>query len=70
MAVASIRITHTVLDESRQKKPGFLPNLLAATKYFPKKPGFWLPVRPKLIYCDASGCSDRKLSIALSKPNQ
>lgn len=24
----------------RRKKPGFLPNLLAATKYFCKKPGF------------------------------
>ena len=52
------------------KETGFLPIVLAATKYFAKKSGFSLLVRPKLIYCDASGCVDRKLSIALSKPNQ
>ncbi|MGB8689725.1 MAG: hypothetical protein WCD53_20630 [Microcoleus sp.] len=28
------------------QKPGFLPNLRAATKYFRKKPGFSAPMRP------------------------
>ncbi|WP_373536022.1 hypothetical protein [Microcoleus sp.] len=27
------------------KETGFLPNLSVTTKYFPKKPGFWAPMR-------------------------
>ncbi len=30
------------------KETGFLPNLRATTKYFPKKPGFWAPMRSPL----------------------
>ncbi len=33
------------LGHTPTKKPGFLPNLWAATKYFRKKPGFWAPMR-------------------------
>ena len=58
------------LGISDQRNRVFYSIVLARMKYFAKKPGFSLLVRPKLIYCDASGCVDRKLSIALSKPNQ
>ena len=30
------------------KETGFLPNLSVTTKYFPKKPGFWAPIRSPL----------------------
>lgn len=36
---------------SRLKKPGFLTNLLATTKYFPKKPGFWVAMRKSFFKC-------------------
>ena len=38
-----------------QQKPGFSPNLRAATKYFRKKPGFFLPC----LYQKPSACFDR-----------
>jgi len=31
-----------------EKETGFLPNQSAATKYFPKKPGFWTAMRKSL----------------------
>ena len=35
------------------KKPGFLPNLRTATKYFSEKPGFWAHVSPIRTTCSA-----------------
>jgi hypothetical protein len=43
------KITITVLDELRPKKPGFLPNQGVLAKYFRKKPGFWTPMRKSYI---------------------
>ena len=43
------RICHNSPGRTPTKKPGFLPNLQAATRLFLKKPGFWAPMRESYI---------------------
>ncbi|TAF02453.1 MAG: hypothetical protein EAZ78_15200 [Oscillatoriales cyanobacterium] len=46
-SVTETTVLKLLLQDLRtpKKKPGFLANLRAATKYFVKKPGFWAPMR-------------------------
>jgi hypothetical protein len=50
MSIAPTEITKL------SKETGFLPNLLASTNYFRKKPGFWVPyVNPNPFFLSPLG---------------